>query len=36
MEFSIEELMAFIGLNVGIGMLHLPQVKDYWSASKIL
>ena len=36
MEFCIEELMAFIGLNVAMGMLHLPQVKDYWSTSKIL
>ena len=36
MELCIEELMAFIGLNVAMGMLHLPQTKDYWSTSKIL
>ena len=36
MELCIEELMAFIGLNVAMGMLHLPQIKDYWSTSKIL
>ena len=36
MEWCTEELMAFIGLNVAMGMLHLPQIKDYWSTSKIL
>lgn len=36
LEFCMEELQAFIGLNVAMGMLHLPQVHDYWSTCKIL
>ena len=36
LEFCVEELMAFMGLNIAMGMLHLPQVKDYWSTNKIL
>ena len=30
------EIMAFIGINITMGMLRLPQVKDYWSTNKIL
>jgi len=30
-QLCTEELQAFIGLNVAMGMLHLPQVRDYWS-----
>jgi len=36
MEFCNCELMVFIGINIAMGMLHLPQVKDYWSTSVIL
>jgi len=36
MEFCNSELMAFIGINIAMGMLHLPQVKDYWSTNVIL
>ena len=38
LEFCNPELiiMAFIGINIAMGMLHLPQVKDYWSTDKIL
>lgn len=36
LEFCTEELMAFLGINVAMGILHLPQVKDYWSTDKIL
>ena len=36
LNFCIEEIKAFIGINVAMGMLHLPQVKDYWSTNKIL
>ena len=36
LEFCVEELQAFIGLNIAMGLLHLPQVRDYWSTNKIL
>ena len=36
LNLCVEDLMAFIGLNVAMGMLHLPQIKDYWSISHIL
>ena len=36
LNFSSQDLMAFIGLNIAMGMLHLPQIKDYWSTSQIL
>ena len=29
-EFYIEELQAFIGVNIAMGLLKLPQIKDYW------
>jgi len=28
--------MAFFGINIAMGMMHLPQVSDYWSTNKIL
>jgi len=28
--------MAFLGINIAIGMMYLPQVSDYWSTNKIL
>ena len=36
LELCNQELMAFIGINIAMGMLRLPQVKDYWSTNKIL
>ena len=36
LNFSNQDLMAIIGLNIAMGMLHLPQIKDYWSTSQIL
>lgn len=36
LEFCVEELQAFIGLNIAMGLLHLPQVRDYWSTNEIL
>lgn len=33
---SVEELQAFIGMNIVMGMLQLPQVRDYWATSGIL
>ena len=34
-EFCVEELMAFIGISIAMGMLHLPRLKDYWSTNTI-
>ena len=34
--FYVEELMAFLGINIGMGLLRLPQIQDYWSKSKVL
>jgi len=28
--------MAFVGMNIAIRMLCLPQIKDHWSISQIL
>ena len=35
-EIFLEELLAFIGLNLAMGLLRLPQVSDYWSKVEIL
>ena len=35
LEFCVEELQTFIGLNIAMGLLHLPQVRDYWSTNEI-
>ena len=34
--FCIEELQAFIGVNIAMGMLRLPQIRDYWATNNIL
>lgn len=36
LDLCLEEMQAFIGLNIAMGVMHLPQVKDYWCTSKIL
>ena len=36
LEFRLEELLPFIGLNVTMGMLCLPQIRDYWSTKEVL
>ena len=36
LDLCVEELMAFLGINIVMGMMHLPQVSDYWSTNKIL
>ena len=36
LEFCVEELMAFIGISIAMGMLRLPRVKNYWSMSNVL
>lgn len=35
-EFYMEELLAFIGLNIAMGLLKLPQLKDYWCTNNII
>ena len=35
-EFYLEELQAFIGINIAMGLLKLPQVKDYWCTNDII
>jgi len=34
-DISKEELFAFIGINVAMGIVRLPRVHDYWSTSPI-
>ena len=36
LDLRVEELQAFIGMNVAMGMLRLPQVRDYWATTEIL
>lgn len=31
-----EELLAFIAMNIAMGLLRLPQVRDYWATDEIL
>ena len=33
---SREELMAFIGINIAMGIISLPTLNDYWSTDPIL
>ena len=35
-EFYVEELQAFIGLQIAMGLLKLPQIKDYWCKNEII
>ena len=34
--FCIEELLAFIGINIAMGLLKLTELRDYWSQVEIL
>jgi len=36
LELCLEEMQAFLGLNIAMGVLRLPQVRDYWSTHDIL
>ena len=36
LDLQLEELEAFIGMNIAMGMLWLPQVCEYWAMSAIL
>ena len=35
-EFYLEELQAFIGIHIAMGLLKLPQIKDYWCTNEII
>jgi len=35
-ELTVEELQAFIAIHIAMGLLHLPQIKDYWATSVVL
>ena len=32
-NMSMEELLAFLGLNIAMGIVRLPRVHDYWSTT---
>ena len=32
----VEELQAFVDINIAMGMLRLPQIRDYWATDQIL
>ena len=34
-EFCYEELLAFIGITIALGLLKLPQICNYWSKHEI-
>jgi len=36
LDLRVEELQAFIGINVAMGMLRLPQIRDYWATDDII
>lgn len=35
-QITKEELMAFIGINIAMGLISLPSMDDYWSTDPIL
>lgn len=36
LNFCLEELKSFLGLNIAMGMLRLPQIRDYWACNHVL
>ena len=36
LQFCVEELLAFLGINVAMGLLKLPMLCDYWSTNQVL
>ena len=36
LQLCAEELLAFIAINIAMGMLRLPQMRDYWTRSEVL
>ena len=35
-DFYVEELQAFLGIHIAMGLLRLPQISDYWSTNEII
>ena len=35
-DVIIEEVYAFLGNVIGMGIIKLPEIRDYWSKSSIL
>lgn len=35
-QFCIEELLAFIAINIAMGLLRLPELRDYWCRNEII
>ena len=35
-DVTVEEIMAFIGLVIAMGITNLPEVQDYWSTEPTL
>ena len=35
-NITVEEIMAYIGVVIAMGIVRLPEVSDYWSTSGIL
>ena len=35
LDLQLEELMAFIGMNIAMGMMRLPQIRDYWAIDEM-
>ena len=36
LSLCTEELLAFIGLNIAMGLIRLPQIQDYWNKNEVL
>lgn len=36
LNLCVEELQAFVAMNIAMGMLRLPQIRDYWATDDIL
>ena len=36
LDLHVEKLQAFLGMNIAMGLLRLPQVRDYWGTGSIL
>ena len=35
-NFQYEELLAYIGMNIAMGILRLPSIADYWTTTEVL
>ena len=35
-DVTVEEMMAFVGLVIAMGVVRLPEIDDYWATDPIL